>query len=120
MNKKQLLFVIRHCPYGNLLAREGLDALLAASVYEQALSVLFLDDGVFQLLRQQITEPISQKNCAKLLSVFPLYEINAVFVCRSSLRQRRLTEDDICIPVKLLSTEEIRTLMRRQDQLLSF
>ena len=120
MNKKKLLFIIRHCPYGNLLAKESLDAILAASVYEQVLSVLFLDDGVFQLLAQQITEPTEQKNISKLLSAFSLYEINAVSVCQSSLHQRGLDETDLCIAVKLLDINEIQMLMQKQDQLLSF
>ena len=118
MNKKKLLFVIRHSPYGSLLARESLDAILAASVYEQALSVLFLDDGVFQLARQQTT--LEQKNISKLLSAFSLYGIDEVFICQSSLKQRGLNITTLCLGVKLLNSDEIRCLMRQQDQLISF
>ena len=119
MNKKRLLFVIRRSPYGNLLARESLDAILAASVYEQALSVLFLDDGVFQLTAQQMTTP-EQKNISKLLSAFPLYDINEVFVCQSSLKQRNLDTNSLCIAVKPLNNDEVNHLLRQQDQLISF
>jgi tRNA 2-thiouridine synthesizing protein C len=120
VNKKKLLFIIRHCPYGNLLARESLDAVLATSAYEQTLSVLFLDDGVFQLLAQQITEPTVQKNISKLLSAFSVYEINAVSVCQSSLYQRGLDETDLCIAARLLDLNEVQMLIQKQDQLLSF
>ena len=119
MNKKKILFIIRHSPYGNLLAREGLEAILATSVYEQQLSVLFLDDGVFQLATQQTTT-IEPKNFSKLLSVFSLYDINAVFVCQSSLHRRGLDKIDLCIAAKPLNTDEIQQLMKQQDQLISF
>ena len=119
MNKKKLLFVIRHSPYGNLLARESLDAVLATSVYEQVLSVLFLDDGVFQLAKQQMTV-LEQKNTANLLSAFPLYDINEVFVCQSSLKQRGLSINTLCLAVEPLSNDKIQHLMQQQDQLISF
>ena len=120
MDKKKLLFIIRHSPYGNLLARESLDAVLATSVYEQALSVLFLDDGVFQLLTQQTTESNTQKNISKLLSAFPLYDINTVFVCQSSLRQRGLDTTALCLAAQPLNSDEIQTFMKQQDQLICF
>ncbi len=119
MNKKKLLFVIRHSPYGNLLAREGLDAILAASVYEQALSVLFLDDGVFQLASAKKTT-LEQKSISRLLSAFPLYDINKIFVCQSSLEQRSLDINTLCLAVEPLDSDEVHYLMQQQDQLISF
>ena len=119
MNKKKLLFVIRHSPYGNLLARESVDAILAASVYEQALSVLFLDEGVFQLAGEKTTT-LEQKNISRLVSAFPLYDINNIFVCQSSLTQRGLDINSLCLAVEPLNSGEVIYLMRRQDQLISF
>ncbi len=51
---KKLLFISRHAPYGSSLARDALDAVLASSAYDQQLSLLFMDDGVFQLLKNQV------------------------------------------------------------------
>ena len=119
MERKKLLFIVRRGPYGNLLARESLDAILAASVYEQALSVLFLDDGVFQLVTPQTTAS-KQKNISKLLSAFPLYDINELFICQSSLKQRNLDTTALCLNVKPLNSDEVKHLMKQQDQLISF
>ena len=120
MEQKKLLFIIRQCPYGHLLARESVDAILATAVYEQLLSVVFLDDGVFQLLNQQITPSTAAKNMAKLLSAFSLYDIHTVFACQSSLALRGLKETDLCLPVKPLNSNEIKQLMAQQHQLISF
>ena len=119
MEKKKLLFIVRHGPYGSLLARESLDAILAASVYEQVLSVLFLDDGVFQLVPEQ-TITTEQKSISKLLSAFPLYDINELFICQSSLKQRNLDTTALCLNVKSLNSDEVKHLMQQQDQLISF
>ncbi|MEJ2418879.1 MAG: DsrE family protein, partial [Exilibacterium sp.] len=46
MNKKKILVVNRHPPYGSSLAKESLDAVLAASAYEQDIGILYIGDGV--------------------------------------------------------------------------
>jgi len=48
-----ILFVMTQAPYGNSLAKESLDALLASGVFEQEVSALFTGDGVWQLIKDQ-------------------------------------------------------------------
>lgn len=119
-SKKKLLFVLRHAPYGQSLAKEALDAILATSAYEQDLSVIFIDDGVFQLLNTQQAEAIEEKSIARLLSAFPLYEINNLFVCADSLTARGLQKNRIQQDVTPLDPSQIKQLFAEQDHLLSF
>ena len=118
--KKKLLFVLRKAPYGNSLAKEALDAVLATSVYEQDLSVIFMDDGIFQLLSTQNTDGIEEKNISRLLAAFPLYDINQLFVCAASLQARGIKKEHIAEGVKPLETHAIKQLFTEQDHLLSF
>lgn len=117
---KKILFAFRHAPYGNNLARDGIDAVLAASVYDQALSVLFMDDGIFQLTRQQNSVGIEEKNIEQLLSAFELYDIHQIYVCSDSLAIRGMTVEDLNMGGELLSTEEVHQLFTEQDHILSF
>lgn len=118
--KKNILFITRQPPYGRATAREALDALLAASAYDQKLGLLFLGDGIFQLLKEQ--QPIAgrQKNLAATLPALPMYDINNIYVQGSAMTDRGLTEDQLAIEVQTLSDTEISQLMEQQDQLLSF
>jgi tRNA 2-thiouridine synthesizing protein C len=118
--KKKLLFTLRHAPYGNSLAKEALDAILATSAYEQDLSVIFMDDGVFQLMPQQQTDAIKQKNFINMLSAFPIYEIDALFVCEQSLHDRGITLASIPNNITVLDMQATVQLLKRQDHLLSF
>jgi tRNA 2-thiouridine synthesizing protein C len=118
--KKQLLFSLRHAPYGNSLAKEALDAILATSAYDQQLSVVFIDDGVFQLMDNQQAEVIEEKSISNRLSAFPLYDITALFVCAESLQQRGLTQANIPNEVTLVDAKELKQLFSQQDHLLSF
>ncbi len=119
-NKKKLLFTLRHAPYGSSLAKEALDAILATSVYEQDLSVLFMDDGVFQLIESQQADVIGEKNMIKILSAFALYDIDALFACEASLNQRGLTKSHIPDQITIIDDESVKSLLRQQDHLLSF
>jgi tRNA 2-thiouridine synthesizing protein C len=119
--QKNLLFISRHAPYGSSIAREALDALLATSAYGQALSLLFMDDGVFQLLLNQDSREIGQKNFASMLPVLPLYEVENIFVHLESLQVRGMSQKDLLLDnVQIIDSQAVSDLLRQQDQLLSF
>jgi tRNA 2-thiouridine synthesizing protein C len=118
---KKLLFISRHAPYGSSLAKDALDAILAASAYEQQLSLLFMDDGVFQLLANQNAGDIGQKSFAAILPVLPLYEINSIYVHYESLVKRQITINELVLDsVQIIDSAAICSLLAQQDQLLSF
>lgn len=118
--RKKLLFSFRHAPYSNLLAKEGIDAVLASSAYNQQLSIIFLDDGVFQLIKNQHAQAIASKNIERLLSAFALYDINNIFICSNSLTERGLSASELAIEGKLINADEIHQLFLQQDHILSF
>lgn len=119
--QKKILFISRHAPYGSSLAKDALDALLAASAYDQALSLLFMDDGVFQLLANQNPQDIAQKSFAAILPVLPIYEINSIYVHHESLIKRQITINELVLDsVQIIDSGAISSLLAQQDQLLSF
>jgi tRNA 2-thiouridine synthesizing protein C len=118
---KKLLFISRHAPYGSSLAKDALDAILAASAYEQQLSLLFMDDGVFQLLKNQAPNDIAQKSFAAILPVLELYEINSIYVHCESLEKRQITINELVLDsVQIIDSAAVCSLLEQQDQLLSF
>ena len=111
---------MRHAPYGDSLAKEALDAILATSAYEQDLSVLFINDGVFQLVKSQQADIIGEKNIIKVLSAFPLYDIDALFACETSLKERGITQEQLPENIEIINKKAVQTLLHQQDHLLSF
>ena len=83
------LFIITQAPYQSSLARETLDLALASAAFEQQVSVLFMADGVLQLMQQQRVSE-GQKNIAKTLSSFELFDIKHIFACKHSIATRAL------------------------------
>jgi tRNA 2-thiouridine synthesizing protein C len=117
---KRILFVNRKAPHSSLAAKESLDAVLTAAAFAQKIALLFLDDGIFQLLAGQATEAIQQKDVAKAFAALSLYDVNDIYVDQQSLTQRGITAAELIIPVTTLSAAEITALCEAQDAILSF
>ncbi len=118
---KKILLVSRQSPYSSGSAREALDVALAAAIYEQDLSLLFMDDGVFQLLQDQAPGEINQKRLSANLQALPLYGVEKIFVHFESLEMRKITPEELVLEdIQLLTSSEIGRLMGEQDQILSF
>ena len=50
---KKFLFILGTAPVSGVQVQETLDQILTTAAMEQSVSLLFLDDGVFQLVRNQ-------------------------------------------------------------------
>jgi tRNA 2-thiouridine synthesizing protein C len=119
--RKKILFVSRHSPYGSSLAKEALDAVLAASAYDQDISLLFMDDGIFQLLNAQETTDIQQKNFAMMIPVLSLYDVHNVYVHQESLETRQILASELIgNNIQVVDSAAVAELVDKQDQLLSF
>ncbi|WP_114767830.1 sulfurtransferase complex subunit TusC [Vibrio rhodolitus] len=116
----QLTYLFRTSPHTTSAGREGVDALLAASAYCEDISVLFIGDGVYQLLQGQQPNEILSKDYAPMLKLFDLYDIEQVYVCETSLAERGLAQADLVIDVERLDSLEIQAKLHQAGKLLSF
>ena len=119
-DRKKLLVVIRHTPYGSSLGRASLDVALAMAAFDQAVDVLFMGDGVLQLLTGQDSQAIGVKNIEKLLGSLPLYDIESVYVDTAGADRYGLDPASTPVPVTLVDGPAINSLMADADHLLGF
>ena len=106
-----ITLLVRCPPYGSSRARAVLDMALAAAVFEQPVRLVFLDDGVFQLLPGQQSEHISAKNTSAALTALPLYGIETVYVHQNSLQIRDLRAENLLIPVQTINDTQLKELI---------
>lgn len=118
--KKSFLLICRQPPYGNTRAREALDVALTAATFDQSVSMLFLGDGVLQLLRDQQPADIAQKALDKQLAALPLYDIETIYVEAAALSVRGLDVADLALPVQVLTPEQIAQQIGSHDIVLGF
>ena len=117
---KQIAIVCRQPPYGCSLAREALDTAMAAAAFDQLVSLVFIGDGVWQLLSDQQPQQIGQRSLEKQLASLPLYDVDRLYADGEALRYRGLNAGELSLPVKVLDSEAIAMLLRQQDVVLSF
>lgn len=115
---KSLLIISRHPP-ARLAAREALDMALAAAAFGVPVGLLFMDDGVLQLLKGQDASLIEQKSLAANLQALPLFGVEDLLACQRSLSTRGLTLEHCALPVRVLEGVEITTLMEHYDQIIN-
>jgi len=116
---KKILFITSKAPYGSSYAKEALDAVLMASAFGQQISLLFLDDGIFQLKKDQAPQH-GQKNISATFPALELYDVNNIYVDELALQKRGMTRQDLVINTVAFNDEKIRQLMAEQDQILAF
>jgi tRNA 2-thiouridine synthesizing protein C len=131
---KKFLYVNRKAPYGTVYALESLEVVLIGAAFEQDVSLLFMDDGVFQLTKNQDTSDSDMKNFSPTYTALGDYDVNKIYVDQQSLDERGLTLDDLQHlvwededddwaekdSIRVLSREEIADLMEDSDVILSF
>lgn len=103
MTPKKILYLLRQAPYATSHALEALESALVAGVFEQDVTVLFKDDGVWQLVSDQAGEALSTRTISKIVTALPEYDIESLQVCEQSLKERNLAPGDLVLPVKPIS-----------------
>jgi len=117
---KKFMFVNRKAPYGTIYALESLEVVLITATFDQDVSLVFIDDGVYELVKGQQTKGIGVKNFSPSYRALEGYDVEKLYVDSASLTRRGLTEADLLVPVELLDAQQMGQLMAEQDVILSF
>lgn len=116
---KNFLFLLRRPPYAGSLVLEAIDSVLVAGVFDQRVSVLFRDDGIFQLLKEQQGHFVGSRSVNKVLSALPEYGITDLYVCGQSLSRLGLEEADLTMAVTILNQKQQAELIAQQQVVLN-
>jgi tRNA 2-thiouridine synthesizing protein C len=118
--RKKFMFVNRKAPYGTIYALEGLEVVLISAAFDQDVSLAFLDDGVYQLLKGQQTKGLEVKNFSPTYRALEGYDVEKLFVEREALEARGIREDQLLVPVQVVGAREMAQLMEAQDVIIGF
>ncbi len=130
---KKFMFVNTKAPYGTVYALESLEVVLISAAFDQDVSIVFCDDGIFQIAKNQNTEASGMKNFSPAYKALGDYDINKLYVEKESLEERGLTLDNLMDltyededddwaekpSIKLVTRAELADLMDEQDVVIS-
>jgi len=131
---KKFFYVNRKAPYGTVYALESLEVVLIGAAFEQDVTLAFIDDGVYQLMKDQSTAGIGMKNFSPTYKALGDYEVTKLYVEKESLEARGLTIDDLMDlkwedededwaekdSIRVVTSAELAEIMDQQDVVLSF
>lgn len=117
---KSVLYLHSKAPYSSMATREGIDAAMATAAFGVETALLFLDDGVFQILKDQQPDQAEMKRTAPMFEALEMYGVEQIYVCRDTLQARGLTPESLMIPVQVLDKNAIQQLFTRFDHILTF
>ena len=117
---RKILLVIKSSPYGSLMATEGFRIATAMIAMDILPQLLFIDDGVYCLLKNQRPEAAGLNSyCERLKTLADLVGLYAV---RDSMAKRDLNIIDLdeSFNVKLLSMDEAAKLIMENGTVIAF
>jgi len=117
---KRFLYVNRRLPHGTVYAQESLETVLIGAAFDQDVSMLFIDDGVYQLKKDQQPDVLQAKNFSKTYRALEMYDVEKLFVEQESLTERGLTTDDLLVDVEVIQRDAVKPLVDQHDVVLSF
>lgn len=92
---KKFMYLNRRAPYGTIYAWESLEVVLIGAAFDQEVSLMFVDDGVYQLVKGSDSAGIEMKNFTPTYRTLGDYGVRHMFVDKASLEARGLTQDDL-------------------------
>ena len=117
---KRFLYVNRKAPYGTIYGLESLEVVLIGAAFEQDVSLAFLGDGVYQLVKGQNTKGLEVKNFSPTFGALEDYDVTKLYVEEEALQARGLSAADLVVPVEVVDTRRMAEIMEDQDVILSF
>lgn len=111
---KRYLFMLRKPPHSGAYVQEILDIILTTAAFDQHVGLVLLDDGVFQLKKNQ-RSVVGMKDTAAIFKALELYDVTAIYAETESLEERGLTPADLCLPVRTVGRKALGALMQQYD-----
>jgi tRNA 2-thiouridine synthesizing protein C len=116
---KTLAFLCRRTPWGSGRAAEMLEAVLISGAFDQEVHLVFLDDGVFQLVAGQHPELLGRRPLEEGFGELADLDVEQVWVERESLVERGLDATILALSAKVLDRKAMTELLARMAAVFS-
>jgi tRNA 2-thiouridine synthesizing protein C len=117
---KKLTIIFRRAPHGTPHGREALDLALLSASFEQKVSLIFVDEGVLNLVKAQQPELVGVKDYIASFGALPLYDVDTVLACETSLLEYGLNNIELTMDLDKVTQAEISQHLTNADEVLVF
>lgn len=113
---EKVLIIFRSGPYGHINSLEGVRIAQGLLVLDVENEAVFIDDGVFNLIKDQNPDGIGHHSVMGALEAMHRYEI-PIYAIESSLKQRGIEPEDLDpkLEVKIITIDNFSELLVQAD-----
>jgi tRNA 2-thiouridine synthesizing protein C len=112
--------LMRKAPYGSVYTAEGFRTMMGIAVFEMDLTVIFVDDGVYTLLKDQDPTKLDMKPLGDGFPMLTEFDVEKFLVHDESLQERGLTVDDLLMDVEIVTSAQIAATLESAGKVLPF
>lgn len=112
---KKIAIVNTHSPFNTPVAKESLDIALIFGAFDQQVSVFFIENGIYQLLKDQQPELIDSKDFLSTMKALELYDIEEIICCSDSVKERQISPEKIAGWSSQQTRQQIAQLLNEFD-----
>ncbi len=118
MNKVAVL--LRKPPYGSVYTAEAFRTIMGIAVFELDICVVFVDDGVFALVKEQHPEKLDMKPLGDGFPMLKDFNVNRFVIHDQSLAERGLKPEDLVLEAELADSAKIAQILGEYEKVLPF
>jgi tRNA 2-thiouridine synthesizing protein C len=112
--------LMRKAPYGSVYAAEGFRSIMGIAVFEMDISVVFVDDGVYALVKGQDPAGLDMKPLGEGFPMLGDFGVSKFYVHDQSLRERGLAPEDLVLDVEMLNDAGVARVLESSGVVLPF
>ncbi len=112
--------LMRKAPYGSVYTAEGFRSMMGIGVFEMDISVLFVDDGVYALVKGQNPAGLDMKPLGDGFPMLSDFGVTKFYAHHQSLSERGLTPDDLVMDVEIVDDAGVARVLEACETVLPF
>jgi tRNA 2-thiouridine synthesizing protein C len=90
--------------------KESIDLALVCAAFDQTVNIIFIDNGVYNIVQNQSYQELNDKNHLDILKGLEFYDIYNIYAEIESLDRRNITSENIINLCQTLTSVEIKKI----------
>jgi tRNA 2-thiouridine synthesizing protein C len=117
---EKVVVLLRKAPYGRVYTAEAFRTIMGIAVFEMDICVVFMDDGVYALMKNQDPEKLEMKPLGDGFPILKDFNVKRFVVHDQALVDRGLSSDDLVMEVEIANGEQITKIFDEYGKVLPF
>ena len=119
-SNQNINIVISETALSGIAFKESIDLALVCAAFDQKVNLIFVEQGVCNLIKSQNYNDLKDKNHLEILKGLEYYEVENIVAEKESLDNYSINNEDLIEQCEILSMENIKKLHMHSHTFVSF